>query len=107
MGAEAYRAAAAVFRAVVEQCLKLNGYDKEDNLYKRIEAAADERILTVTLHTRSHRCRLLGNDALHDAKPPTEEEIKDVYGLVCMMIESFYSTRPEVENALKVKGRIS
>jgi hypothetical protein len=106
LSSRAPRAAAALFRATLETTLKLNGYDQRGTLEQRINQAAGDRILTIQLETRAHRCRLLGNDCLHDGTTPEQEELEDIYGLVLLMVESFYRTRPEVEDTLRQLGRL-
>lgn len=107
VGAHAFRSAAAMFRAAMEKTLKFNGYDQSGNLEQRIKLAASERMLTIQLETRAHKCRSLGNESLHEGKAPSKEDVEDIYGLVLLLIESFYRTRKEVVAELrKLKRRV-
>jgi uncharacterized protein DUF4145 len=116
---EAYRSASAMLRSVLEKTLKKNGYDeveyaddkgvkkKSSSLLHRIDAAADDGVITETRKRRAHEnIRVLGNDVLHDDwREVTQEEFEEAQKYSQRILEDFYDDRVTVEARLTAKGR--
>jgi hypothetical protein len=107
------RAASALFRSALEKTLKANGYAKDrdtklTDLYKRIEAAAADGVITEARRKKAHEdVRALGNDVLHDEwRVVSNEEVEDAHKYTQRIIEDLYDDRPTVEGMLIAKGRI-
>lgn len=102
------RAAAGLFRSVLDKTMKANGYHtKESNLKKQIDAAADDGVITQARKKLVHdNIRVLGNDVLHDdweAIPQDDVEASRKY---CQRIlEDLYDDRQSVLDSLRAKGR--
>lgn len=103
----AYRAASALFRSVLEKCLKVNGYTKGE-LAPKVEAAAQDGVITESRKRRVHEdIRVLGNDILHDEwRPVSDEEVEAAHHYSQRILEDFYDDRKSVETILVQKGRI-
>lgn len=115
----AYRSASAMLRSVLEKTLKKNGYDevdiksgegksrKSNRLIDRIDAAAEDRVITETRQKRAHEnIRVLGNDVLHDEwREVKEAEFEEAQKYTQRLLEDFYDDRPTVEDRLKAQGR--
>lgn len=115
----AYRSASAMLRSVLEKTLKKNGYgeveikDKQGNpkksnkLIDRIDAAAEDRVITETRQKRAHEnIRVLGNDVLHDDwREVKQEEFEEAHKYAQRLLEDFYDDRPTVEARLTAQGR--
>jgi hypothetical protein len=115
----AYRSASAMLRSVLEKTLRKNGYeeieikDKQGNpkrsnrLIDRIDAAADDRVITETRQKRAHEnIRVLGNDVLHeDWREVTQQEYEEAHKYAQRLLEDFYDDRPTVEARLSAQGR--
>ena len=84
-----------------------NGYNEKD-LYKKIEAANKDEIITASRAKKAHEdIRVLGNDILHDPwKEVSSEEFNLSYHYCQRIIEDFYDDRKMVEDILKNAGRI-
>lgn len=119
-GHGAYRSGSALLRSVLEKTLSKNGYveveytdsatgttKKSKSLLHRIDAAADDGIITETRRNRAHdHIRVLGNDILHDDwREVTPEEYEDSHKYSQRILEDFYDQRPTVEARLKAKKR--
>lgn len=102
------RSASAMFRSALEKTLKANGYTMGD-LYKKIEAAADDGVITEALKQRAHDdVRVLGNDVLHeDWRDVSPEEAEQAHHYAQRIIEAFYDHRPVVEKVLTAKKRLA
>lgn len=112
--AGAYRGASTLLRSTLEKTLKANGYTKGNDptlkdLQKRIDAAADDGIITEVRRKRAHEdIRSLGNDVLHDDwREVTPEEFDAAHHYTQRILEDFYDDRPTVEATLTAKKRIS
>jgi len=113
MGFKAFRAASVLFRSALEKTLKVNGYvvsgiiDKM-NLYKKIDEAAADGVITRSRRRRAHDdVRTLGNDVLHEEYCEIKEEAAETAGhYVQRIFEDFYDHRAETEAVLIEKGRI-
>jgi len=115
----AFRSASAMLRSVLEKTLKKNGYDeveytdsqgvkrKSSALLHRIDAAADDGVITETRKKRAHESiRVLGNDVLHDDwREVTLEEFEEAHKYSQRVLEDFYDDRTTVEARLTAKGR--
>ena len=115
----AFRSASAMLRSVLDKTLKKNGYDeveytddkgvkrKSNSLLHRIDAAADDGVITETRKRRAHEnIRVLGNDILHeDWREVTQEEFSEAHKYSQRMLEDFYDDRATVEARLTAKGR--
>jgi len=104
------RAAAGLFRSVLDKTLRANGFHtkKEGSLYKQIEAAAKEGILTASRRRRAHEdIRVLGNDVLHDEwHPIPEDDVLAAQHYAQRIIEDFYDDRESVTQQLREAGRL-
>ena len=103
------RAAAGLFRSVLDKTLRANGYKtKRETLQQQIDVAASDGIITESRKRRAHEeVRVLGNDVLHDEWHEIPE--KDVLAArhYCQRIlEDFYDDRDSVLNLLREAGRI-
>ena len=107
MSVEAWRGAAALLRSALEKTLKANGYDESD-LYKKIEAAGTDGVITSARRQRAHDLvRTLGNDVLHDEwRAVTQQEAEDAHHYVGRVIEDLYDDRAAVERVLAAKSRL-
>ena len=117
---ESYRSGSALLRSVLEKTLTKNGYaeveytdqhgakKKSTSLLHRIDAAANDGIITETRRNRAHEhIRVLGNDILHDDwREVSLEEYEDAHKYSQRILEDFYDQRTTVEARLKAKGRI-
>ena len=114
MGFKAFRAASVLFRSALEKTLKVNGYvasgiiDKM-KLYKKIEEAAADGVITRSRQRRAHDdVRTLGNDVLHEEYCEIKEEAAATAGhYVQRIFEDFYDHRAETEAVLIEKGRLA
>ncbi len=108
---QCFRAAAGLFRSVLDKTMRANGYKDDEklrNLKKQIDAAADDGILTEARKRRAHdEVRVLGNDVLHDEwEAISEESVTLAHHYTQRIIEDFYDEREEVEKLLIAAGRI-
>jgi uncharacterized protein DUF4145 len=125
----AYRSACAMLRSVLEKTLTANGYVEVEILNKegkevlnkrgdavsstkllhRIDAAANDKIITETRQQRAHEnVRVLGNDVLHDEwREVKEGEFEEAHKYMQRILEDFYDLRPTVEARLKALKRIA
>jgi hypothetical protein len=115
----AYRAASALLRSVLEKVLTKNGYIEVDvdsngkkfkskSLKHRIDAAADDGVITESRRKRAHEnIRVLGNDIMHDEwRVVDESEYQDAHRYSQRILEDLYDDRQTVESILTVKGRV-
>lgn len=110
LGHECLRAAAGMFRSVLDKTMRANGYktSKEKQLFDQIEAAASDGVITEARKIRAHNeIRVLGNDVLHDdwqEIPKVDVEASRHY---CQRIlEDLYDDRPSVLALIRKAGRI-
>ena len=114
----AYRSGSALLRSVLEKTLKKNGYEeveinvggvakKTGKLVHRIEAAADDGVITQARKVRAHEnIRVLGNDVLHDDwREVNQEEFDEAHHYTQRILEDLYDDRVTVERILTAKGR--
>jgi hypothetical protein len=103
------RAAAGLFRSVLDKTMRANGYKlKGMDLYKQIEAAATDGVLTESRKKRAHEdIRVLGNDVLHDEwEPVSEEAVELAHHYAQRILEDFYDDRDTILGVLRAKGRV-
>ena len=107
---DCYRASAGLLRSVLDKTMKANGYDtrENNNLYKQIEAATEDGVITQARKKRAHdEIRVLGNDVLHDEwyEIPEEDVIASKH--YCQRIlEDFYDDRDSVLSLLREASRV-
>jgi uncharacterized protein DUF4145 len=115
----ALRSGSALLRSVLEKTLSKNGYEevevvdaagnkrKTNKLIHRIEAAAEDGVITQARKRRAHEnIRVLGNDILHeDWREVAQEEFDDAHKYSQRILEDLYDDRPTVEKILKANGR--
>lgn len=110
ISANCYRAAAAMFRSVLEKVFRENGYKTKDlsKLIKQIDVAHSEGIITESRKKKAHAdIRVLGNDVLHDEwREISINEVDLSHHYTQRMIEDFYDDRETVEKILITKERI-
>lgn len=105
-----YRAAAGMFRSVLDKTLRANGYKLKlgTSLQQQIDMAADDGIITAARQRRAHdEIRVLGNDVLHEewkAIPP--EDVEAAHHYIQRILEDFYDDRPSTLAVLRAKGRV-
>ncbi|MEU8195215.1 DUF4145 domain-containing protein [Microbispora amethystogenes] len=85
--AQAYRGAAAMYRAAVEELCKDRGATA-NNLYNKIEGLRSD--LGDDLVTDLHEARMLGNDSVHDGIVYSAEEVANVAELIVEMTKLLY-----------------
>jgi len=104
-----FRAAAGLFRSVLDKVMRANGYNTklEPNLYKQIEAMAEDGVITQARKKRAHdEIRVLGNDVLHDNWQEIPEEDVEAARHYCQRIlEDLYDDRDSVLEQLREAGR--
>ncbi|MEO3684699.1 DUF4145 domain-containing protein [Shewanella vesiculosa] len=109
MANDCLRAAAGLFRSVLDKTMKANGYHTkaESNLHKQIEAAAKDGVITQARKVRAHEdIRVLGNDVLHDEwqKIPIES-VEAAQHYSQRILEDLYGDRESVLSILTSIGR--
>ena len=103
------RAAAGLFRSVLDKTMRANGYKtKGMDLHKQIEAAAADGIITESRKKRAHEdIRVLGNDVLYDEwEAIPEEAVEAAHHYAQRILEDFYDDRPTTLTLLRAKGRV-
>lgn len=107
---QCFRASAGLIRSVLDKTLRANGYKtrQEYNLYKQIEAAAEDGVITQARKRRAHNeIRVLGNDVLHDDWHEIPEEDVEAARHYCQRIlEDFYDDRESVLALIREAGRV-
>lgn len=110
LDAGAIRAAAGMFRSVLDKTLRANGYKLKNgtNLEQQIDMAAADGVITAARKRRAHEeIRVLGNDVLHDEWqeiPLADVEAARHYAQ--RVLEDFYDDRQSVLNLLREAGRV-
>jgi len=103
------RAAAGMFRSVLDKTLRANGYKKPKiNLAQQIDDASKDGVITESRKRRAHdEIRVLGNDVLHDEWHPIPAEDVEAARHYCQRIlEDFYDDRDSVLKLLREAGRV-
>ncbi len=105
-----FRAAAAMFRSVLDKTLRANGYKTKEHrdLKSQIDAAAADGVITQARQKRAHEeVRVLGNDVLHDEWHEVKEaDVQATHHYTQRILEDFYDDRPSVLSLLKGANRI-
>jgi hypothetical protein len=103
-----FRAAAGLFRSVLDKTMRANGYKKVGDLWKQIETAGDDGVITGSRKKRAHEdIRVLGNDVLHDEwEPIPEDAVEAAHHYAQRILEDFYDDRPTTLTLLRAKGRV-
>ena len=104
-----FRAAAAMFRSVLDKTLRANGYKTKEHrdLKSQIDAASTDGVITQARQKRAHEeVRVLGNDVLHDEwHEIKEEDVQATHHYTQRILEDFYDDRPSVLALLQKAGR--
>ncbi|WP_420210826.1 DUF4145 domain-containing protein [Burkholderia aenigmatica] len=106
-----FRAAAAMFRSVLDKTLRANGYKEKrgTNLEQQIDTAAADGVITAARQRRAHdEIRVLGNDVLHEAwEPVRADDVAAARQYAQRILEDFYDDRESVLKLLRAKGRVA
>lgn len=106
-----YRAAAALFRSVLDKTLRANGYKlkKGTPLEQQIDLAAEDGVITASRRKRAHdEIRTLGNYVLHEEwRQVTPSEVKVAKEYAAYLLHDFYDDRETVLALLREKNRIA
>ncbi|MHA6896223.1 DUF4145 domain-containing protein [Ralstonia pseudosolanacearum] len=106
-----YRAAAALFRSVLDKTLRANGYKlkKGTSLEQQIDLAAADGVITASRRKRAHdEIRTLGNYVLHEEwRQVTPPEVKVAKEYAAYLLHDFYDDRETVLALLREKNRIA
>ena len=104
------RAAAAMFRSVLDKTLRANGYKekKGTTLEQQIDFAAEDGVITQARKRRAHdEIRVLGNDVLHDEwQAVPEEDVEAARYYAQRILEDFYDDRASVLKQLYTAKRL-
>lgn len=109
-GNDCFRAAAGLFRSALDKTMRANGYKtkQENDLYKQIEAAAKDGVITQARKKKAHEeIRVLGNDVLHDEwHEISAEDVQAARHYGQRILEDFYDDRDSVLALLRDAGRV-
>lgn len=110
LGINCIRAAAGMFRSVLDKTLRANGYKVKgaSNLASQIDAAADDGVITQARKKRAHDdIRVLGNDVLHDEwQEIPRADVEAAHHYAQRILEDLYDDRPTVLAMLLKAGRV-
>ena len=87
----------------IDALLKDKGY-KDGNLYKRIEAAAKDHLITVGMSDWAHQIRLEANDQRHadeNADLPTEDDAKRIVEFAFALADFLYVLPNKVNTGIE------
>lgn len=108
--ANCLRAAAGLFRSVLDKTLRSNGYKEKrgTTLEQQIDQAADDGVITAARRRRAHdEVRVLGNDVLHDDwHLIPEDDVEAARHYTQRILEDFYDDRDSVLTILRAAGRM-
>lgn len=103
------RAAAGMFRSVLDKTLRANGYKegRGTSLASQIDAAAKDGVITAARQKRAHEeIRVLGNDVLHDEWHTIDAaDVELARHYAQRILEDFYDDRGSVLALLRSVGR--
>jgi len=109
MGVGCYRAAAGMFRSVLDKTMRANGYKLKNGttLEQQIDLAGSDGAITQSRRLRAHdEIRVLGNDVLHDEWHPIDPaDVLAAHHYAQRILEDFYDDRASVLKLLLAKGR--
>lgn len=77
---------------------------RRTDLQGKINGLFDHGLLTKKNANYLHQHRLLGNEAIHELKIPTRNELRLALSIACNIIENIYDI-PKMANALKTEKR--
>lgn len=104
------RAAAGMFRSVLDKTLRANGYKVKNGttLEQQIDMAANDGAITQARQRRAHEeIRVLGNDVLHDEWHEIAlEDVEAARHYSQRVLEDFYDDRVTVLKLLREAGRV-
>ena len=105
---EAWRAASALLRSVLEKALRANGYVR-GSLQQKIDDAASDGVITSARKQKAHDdIRVLGNEVVHDEwRAVLEDEVSSALHYVQRVLEDLYDDRKSVEAILRANGRLT
>lgn len=105
-----FRAAAGLFRSVLDKTLRASGYKLKRGtpLEQQIDAASADGIITESRRRRAHdEVRVLGNDVLHDEwRELQREDVEAAHHYSQRILEDFYDDRPSTLTVLRSKGKV-
>lgn len=108
--AKCYRAAAAMFRSVLDKTLRASGYKikKGTPLEQQIDLAAADGVITAARKKRAHEeIRTLGNYVLHDEwRSVSLDEVNTAREYAGRLLHDLYDDRETVLAVLREKGRV-
>jgi len=106
----AFRAAAGMFRSVLDKTLRANGYktNKGTPLAAQIDDAAKDGVITEARKRRAHdEIRVLGNDVLHDDwHEISEDDVQAARHYTQRILEDFYDDRASVLRLLREAQKV-
>lgn len=109
MESSALRAAAGMFRSVLDKTMRANGYKTKQGkpLAAQIDDAARDGVITASRQRRAHEeIRVLGNDVLHDDwHEIPEEDVQAARHYTQRILEDFYDDRESVLKLLREAGK--
>ena len=109
--AHCLRAAAGMFRSVLDKTLRASAYKTKPgtHLEQEIDDAANDRVITETRRKRAHEeLRVLGNDVLHDEwREIPEEDVEAAKHYMQRILEDFYDDREAVLKLLRQANRVA
>jgi len=110
LDSNAIRAAAGMFRSVLDKTLRANGYKLKGGttLEQQIDMASDDGVITQARRRRAHEeIRVLGNDVLHDEWHEIAiEDVQAARHYAQRVLEDFYDDRESVLKQLRDAGKI-
>lgn len=110
MEADCYRAAAGLFRSVLDKTMRANGYKLKagTTLEQQIDFAANDGTITEARRKRAHEdIRVLGNDVLHDDWHSIDPAaVEEAHKYAQRILEDLYDDRETVLQILREKGRV-
>ena len=84
-------AAGIMFRKTLETALKARFPDFGGALIQRIDKAADEAVLTRDMAEWAHHIRRLGNAAVHEEEPFSEDDVKDLRSFTDLLLRYLFT----------------
>ncbi|WP_342315559.1 DUF4145 domain-containing protein [Lysobacter sp. FW306-1B-D06B] len=110
MDAQCFRAAAGLFRSVLDKTLRANGCKvaRGTSLAQQIDMAAKDGAITAARQRRAHEdIRALGNDVLHeDWVEINLEDVAVAQKYAQRILEDLYDDRETVLETLRAAGRV-
>ena len=107
---DCFRAAAGMFRSVLDKTLRANGYKEKrgTSLEQQIDAAAADGVITQARKKKAHdEIRVLGNDVLHDDwHEVSAADVEAARHYSQRILEDFYDDRSAVLSLLREAKRV-